>query len=254
MDTVKQMIVFMYTHNYYDNMQARANDIAVEEADSHAEVELQIQDLGLQTNVHQTTSQISSETEAKTETEDVMKSTTLKSLLFHVKMNAIADYYDIPELRHESSTRVKEILNTSWSPRDFPIIIQEVVNSTSDKELHDIISDVMAAHIDEIGMGDPQGLIGDFAGSVLRKVVVANKSSKHMLVQRVEDLESKLHGTKQLAEREMSRANTLENNTKCFTKLLEQTALCRNCSADFSCYMESYNLLRCSKCLCRHFA
>jgi hypothetical protein len=247
------MIVFLYTRNYYDNMQARANDITVEEADSHAEAELQIQDLGLQTNVHQTTSQISSETD------EVMRATTLKSLLFHVKMNEIADYYDIPELRHEANTRVKNLLNTSWSPRDFPVIIQEVVNSTSDKGLHDIISDVMAAHIDElIGLSQgeyiaPRGVISDFSGSVLRKVVVANKSSNHMLEKRIKDLELELHEAKQLTEREMSKVKGLEEDTKRFSKLLKQTTRCRNCRADFSCYMESCNLLRCSECECRHF-
>jgi len=250
-DTVKQMIRFMYTHNYYDNMQAGANDISVYETDSRSEAELQFQDLGLQTNVHQTTLQIAPEIKW-----EVVRTTTLKSLLFHVKMNAIADYYDIPELRHEANTKARSILNTSWYPRDFPVIIREVFNSTGDKELHDIISDVMAAHIYElIGLDEdiaPLGVISEFAGSVLRKIAVGNESSKQMLMQRVKNLESKLHETKQLAQRQMSKAKDLENGTERFSQLLKQTTRCRNCSTNFGCYMESYDVLRCSECLCRH--
>lgn len=194
-DTVKQMIMFMYTYTYYDNdndnVQAGPDDMPVPEADSKREVEPQIQHLGLQPNIHQTASQITPETKEKTEegTGEVMRSTMLKSLLFHVKMNSIADYYDILELRSFSRKKVKKILNTSWSPHDFPIVMREVFNSTRDKELHDILSEVMAAHIDELmGLGRdiaPPEVLSDFANSVLRKLAAAQK-------QRVKDLESQL--------------------------------------------------------------
>ena len=90
----------MYTYTYYDNVQAGPDDIPVRGVDSKREVEPQItiQHLGLQPNIHQTASQITPETKGKTKegTGEIMRSTTLKSLLFHVKMNSIADYYDIP--------------------------------------------------------------------------------------------------------------------------------------------------------------
>jgi hypothetical protein len=65
-------------------------------------------------------------TETKGETGEAMRSKTLKSLLFHMK---IADSYDIPELRHYASTKVQNILNTSLSSRDF--VIREVVQTKS---------------------------------------------------------------------------------------------------------------------------
>lgn len=95
----------------------------------------------------------------------------------------------------------------------------------------------MAAHIDELILLDwvrmrillRRVAISDFASSVRRKVVVANNSSKHMLVQRV--------------ERQSNWRNVKCLGTRRFRELLGQTGLCRNCRADFSCYMESYNVL-----------
>ncbi|OXV05207.1 hypothetical protein Egran_07025 [Elaphomyces granulatus] len=231
-DTVKQIIMFMYTHTYHDITQAEPEGVAVLGADSPQETASAVgtETKGeLQLNVHQTASVV--ETETKGETGEVVRSKTLKSLLFHVKMNSIANYYDISELRHYASTKVQNILNTSWSSRDFSVVIREVVNSTKDKELHDILSGVMAAHIDElIGLGEdiaPPEVISDFAGNVLRKLTVATKSMKDILVRSIKDLQSQLHGTKQQFQLERSahestsvKMKGIENSTLLFSQLL----------------------------------
>jgi hypothetical protein len=256
-------------------MQAGPDGMAVLEADSQ-EVRLQIQDLGLQANVHQTAIKVESESG------DVARAAALKSLHFHIKMNSIADFYDIPELRHYATTKFQKILSTSWSCHDFPTIIREVVNSTRDKELHDILSEVVAVHIDELlELGTniaPPEVISDFASSVLRKIV-GTKGSKDMLVQKVKDLESQLQheisaheSTRvkmkvletgiQLLQHERSahestsaKMKDLETRIQRFIKLLNRTTNCRNCYRFFGCYMEqvdSLYVLRCSNCYCRH--
>lgn len=163
------MIIFLYTHTYCPNLnvQAGPDGMAVPEADSRRQAKLRTQ----------RKSQLKLPEE---EADIVTKATTLKSLLSHVKVNSIADYYDIPELRRCASTEIQKILNTgSWSPRDFPVIAREVFNSTGDKELYDILSEVTAARIDEIiGLGEdiaPPEVISDFANGVLRKLVVRLK-------------------------------------------------------------------------------
>jgi hypothetical protein len=157
------------------------------EADSQREVELQIQHLGL--NPDSITDCTRDQGKG---TGEVMRATTLKSLLFHVKIDSIADCYDIPELRSCSRTKVKNILNTSWSPHDFPIVIREVFNPTGDEELHDIFSEAMIAHIDELmGLGGVRGditppeVLSDFANIVLRKVAAATISWENKFVQRI---------------------------------------------------------------------
>ena len=195
----------MYTHTYYDSTQAGPDDISLLEANSQQEVELQIQHLELQANVNQTASQIVSE--ADEETGDVMRATALKSLLFHVKINSIADYYDIPELRHRANTEVQKILNTSWSPCNFPIIIQEAFNSSGDKELRNILSETMAAHIDGlVELGEeisPPEAISDFTYDVLRRLVAVNKS-------RIEDLESQLREARRTVRAHESMKENIE--------------------------------------------
>jgi hypothetical protein len=279
------MIMFMHTHTYHDITQAEPEGVTVLGADSPQEVELpkthglellltvdqtasvvrtETKGIELQHNVHQTASVV--ETETKRETGEVTRSKTLESLLFHVKMNSIADYYDISELRDYASTQVQNILNTSWSSRNFSVVIREVVNSTKDKELHDILLGAMAVHIDElIGLGEdiaPPEAISDFAGNVLRKLTVATKSTQHILVQRVKDLESRLHETKQQFQLERSahestsvKMKGIENSILLFSQLLGRTHKCRHCHTDFNCYMEQVDLsyvLRCAECHCRH--
>ena len=172
------MINFLYTHTYYDSTQAGPDDISLFEANSQQEIELQIQHLDLQTDTYQTTSQIVPK--ADEETDEVMRATALKSLLFHVKINSIADYYDIPELRRCANTKVQNVLNTSWSPCNFPVILQEAFNSGGDKELRNILSEAMAAHIDElVELGEeiaPPEAISDFAYDVLRRLVARIKN------------------------------------------------------------------------------
>jgi len=213
-DTVNQMINFMYTHTYYDSTRAGPDDISLLEADSQQEAEPQIQ------HPQQTESQTVPETED--EISDVMRATALKSLLFHIRMNSIADYYDIPELRHCANTEVQNILSTSWSPRNFPIIIQEVVKSTGDKELRDILSGAMAAHMDELvelgeGIAPPE-VISDFAYSVLRRLVVA------------------MHEAKRQARLTIRAHESMKQNIEAFKKLHNATTKCSNyyCSGGFT--------------------
>ena len=215
------MINFLYTHTYYDSTQAGPDDISLLEADSQREVEPQVQ------NPQQT--ELQSQTQTLPEIEDdiefeddISDATALKSLLFHVRMNSIADYYDIPELRQCASTEAQNILNTSWSPCNFPIIIQEAVKSTGDKELRNILSDAMAAHMDElVELGEdiaPPELISDFAFSVIRRLV-AEKQQK------------------------------LESMNK-FKALLSKTSRCHHCCFEFRCTIVevgTYNL-SCTQC------
>ena len=204
----------MYTHTYYDNTQAGPDDTSLLEVSSQQEVEFQTQHFGLQANVHQTTSQIVPETEEKTG--DTMKATALKSLLFHIQMNSIADYYDIPKLRHRANTEIQNILNTSWFPCNFPIIIQEVVKSTGDKELRNILSDAMVAHMDElVELGEdiaPPELISDFSFGVICKLVAVSKQK-------------------------------FESVNK-FKALLNKTSRCHYCFLEFPCTMVEVDSLK----------
>ena len=44
------------------------------------------------------------------------KAGTAETLLGHVRVNAVADYYDIPQLKELANTKIRHIIETNWSP------------------------------------------------------------------------------------------------------------------------------------------
>jgi len=147
------------------------------------------------------------------------KAGTAETLLGHVRVNAVADYYDIPQLKELANTKIRHIIQTNWSPYGFSEVIKEVFNSTTDKELREIMSLTVAAHIEELLEFEDfteLGVIGDFA---------------------------------------IGKADRINH----FLKILSKIQSYRNCDADFTCYverggtiLEPQYTLRCAKCHCRH--
>lgn len=127
------MIIFMYTHTYHDGLQ--------EKSDGTPRVEPGSQKEGSQARLDthpglQTDSQAESVPDSEEESTEATKTEILKPLLSHIKMKAIAEYYDIPELRHCANARIQNCLGASWSSHSFPIVVREAFDSTGDKELH----------------------------------------------------------------------------------------------------------------------
>src|SRR2546423_15473800 len=78
------------------------------------------------------------------------KARTAEILLGHVRVNAIADYYDIPQLKELANTKIQHIIETNWSPHGFSEVVKEVFNSTTDRALREIMSLTAVAHIEEL--------------------------------------------------------------------------------------------------------
>jgi hypothetical protein len=76
--------------------------------------------------------------------------TTANITLRHVYVNAIADYYDIPQLKELANTKIQHILGTSWSADGFPDVIRDVFSLTGDLALHNIITLIAAERIKEL--------------------------------------------------------------------------------------------------------
>lgn len=86
----------------------------------------------------------------KAETKEAQPPTMVELLSSHIRINAIADYYDIAKLREASNTQIQRILDTSWSPHGFHIVIEKAMRTTRDKDLHHVLSVVAAAHVEEL--------------------------------------------------------------------------------------------------------
>lgn len=196
---------------------------------------------------------------------------TTERLLGNVRVNAIADYYDVPQLKQLANEKIEGILETSWTAQGFSTIIKEAFKSTSDKELYNIIALAAASHIEElVELEDFAALevIGDFAISIMRKTTVTHKVQEGLLTERLKTAESYLQSIerdytheKTLREREATRAHRAIKSIDDCLDTLRDTGACRNtnCDALFTCYVErsgsrdepSY-LLRCAKCRCKH--
>lgn len=256
----------MYTHVYCDDLQNESGDESALQRYGQQDVKPDVRLLAFQTDTRP---------ESEERMDEAKRAGVLSSLLFHVKMNAIADYYDVSELRVRANAKIRTILDTSWFSYNFPIVLREVFGSTGDKELHGILSKVMVAHIDElIGQAEssiaPADLFSDFAMSVVRNMAAANRDLRDSFTRKSEDLEYQRGEAVDnlrrsiLETREAAyRLENLRTGVDNFNKLLRRTTSCRStsCNNMFGCYMDvdqveadhpSY-ILRCSRCNCRHW-
>lgn len=201
----------------------------------------------------------------------VTPAATTEILLRHVHVNAIADYYYIPQLKHLANTKIQRVLKTTWSANGFSDVVKETFSSTGDPELHQIISLSAAAHIEElVELEGFAGLdiIGDFTIAIMRNMVASRKASEDLLSQKLQaiesqlqDAESRLHYQKTLLDYETTRADRMIENIDNCIDTLSETNTCRNvrCEAEFNCYIERGGranepvyTLRCARCRCRH--
>jgi hypothetical protein len=203
---------------------------------------------------------------------------TTEILLRNVRVNAIADYYDMPHLKQLANTKIQHILETSWSTNGFSNIVKEAFNSTSDMALHNIMALTAATHIEELlELEDFASLevMSDFFIGVIRNTIAAHKAKEDLSTQKLQAVESRLQNAesrlqsteqdctfeKSLRNRETTRADRIIENINDCVNVLSRTSTCRNirCEADFTCYIERGGFadepkytLRCARCKCRH--
>ena len=199
-------------------------------------------------------------------------------LLRNIRVNAIADYYDILQLKQLANTKIQHVLETSWPANGFSNIVKEAFNSTSDTALHNIITLTAAARVEELlELEDFASLefMSDFSIGVMRNTIAAHKAKEELSAQKLQAvklqlryLESRLQSAEQdytheklLREREDTRADRIIESIDDCISALARTSACRNvrCEADFTCYVERGGLpqepkytLRCARCRCRH--
>ncbi|KAI5309741.1 hypothetical protein KEM55_002515 [Ascosphaera atra] len=71
-------------------------------------------------------------------------------LLKHVKVNAIADCYEVVGLRELANEKISKILQDHWCVDVFPSFLQSTFDSTGDCKIHNIAILTAASHINEL--------------------------------------------------------------------------------------------------------
>ncbi|KAF5580594.1 speckle-type POZ [Fusarium subglutinans] len=75
---------------------------------------------------------------------------TTEDILFHLRVNAIADYYKIEKLVKLSTTKIGTIFEIDQDFRIFPTVIQEMSVSNRETDLESIIASAMANCVEEL--------------------------------------------------------------------------------------------------------
>jgi hypothetical protein len=280
-ETVKRMVEFMYTKEYNDGAEEQGSEGVSESENAGVRTLNQgnrhtyklVEFIQTQTQTTELDLSASTKVDLLCATTPAM---TPETLLRNVRVNAIADYYDIPQLKQLANAKIQHLLKTSWSADGFSNIVKEVFNSTSDMVLHSVMTLTAATHIEELlELEDFAALeiMSNFSIGVVRNTIAAHKAKEDLSTQKLQAVESQLQYAEsrlQSAEQDCTHAKSLHDHTTARASriienidgclnTLSRTNTCRNCDADFTCYIERGGLanepkyiLRCANCRCRH--
>lgn len=103
----------------------------------------------------------------------------LELLLPHIRINSIADYYNIVELKYQASARIRQLLRSSWSIEGFSSAVDEVFSLTSDTNVHEIMVGTATDHLEElIGRQDfiQMGMVNKFTIGMIQQMYAIKKA------------------------------------------------------------------------------
>lgn len=183
---------------------------------------------------------------------------TVEDLLAHLRVNAIADYYDIQNLTQYANSKIRAILEEGQDAKVFPQVIQELSASNRDPDIHSIIASAAVA------------CIGGFCELKAFQDVKLEHSLfteiLHACSERIQTLQRQLdvaqHNVviyQELRDDERRGKESVIKQIDRSMDLLKQTYGSRHCAKGFGCYFEKMDLeghpsyiIRCEECRCRH--
>jgi hypothetical protein len=79
---------------------------------------------------------------------DLGDETDIPRMVFHVKVYALADKYDIPGLKALATAKFEKVARAEWNTADFPLSISAIYESTplNDRGLRDVAVKLAATH------------------------------------------------------------------------------------------------------------
>ncbi|KAI8648815.1 hypothetical protein NCS56_01497300 [Fusarium sp. Ph1] len=178
------------------------------------------------------------------------RDSTLETLLSHLRVNAIADYYDIQSLVSHVNSKILLLLRGCRAPVVLRFA-QQVSKSTGDTALHSIIASALAGRVEDLA--DLQELMEiDLGNSLAINVVRACGT-------RIRELQAQISALQLMSATESLRNARIISNIDSCVNMARRTKECRHCDAEFACYIEKHGkerepsyTLRCEKCRCRH--
>ncbi|KAK2758975.1 hypothetical protein FQN54_003073 [Arachnomyces sp. PD_36] len=258
-ETVNRMLDFMYTGDYDDG----AGHV-LDDADKSDDVEKEFNNLrAASTELEEAEGSRKPDASSSTHSLGMEDTMTRKDVLrCNVRVNAIADYYDVSSLKQCANTKIENILNVTGLIEGWADIVRTAFDSTSDSELLRIMALTSAEHIEElVELEDfvALGVMNAFITTILRKKLSAHREEVQRLNHIIHTLKSDLRTTEAnlrhercVVEQESTKFENLSSNIGSCLSRLSKCHSCRNCDAAFTCYIDGSYILRCAKCKCKH--
>lgn len=216
--TVKRMVEFMYTGTY----SVTAYGI----------------DFDTSKTAHVTESE---EAVPHPASEEAECTTSLEILKRHVRVKAIAEYYDIPRLRDVASHKIKGIFAiTGFSTNIFLGVLKEARETTGDIGLYQILASAAANHLGELLFDDKFGALDimkdEFGGCLLFACAQLTTATNNAL-----KTERELH---QQAKSELAGLQNQKEADKLaiesFVEQVKGQRVCQDCSSNLGCTVTWY--------------
>lgn len=278
------MIEFFYSRTYsvevgdkatesleVDTSNTRSDDESAQQDDdsAHTNAVSELPGNPLQTDESEEPSTCKPEEQNLSKSMEILQDT----LLCHIRVNIIADYYNIQGLAQLSKSNLQRILEKEWHAGPFSVAAKEAINSSGDQELHQLIKSLAVTHIDELvtvrEFAD-LGIFSELGFEILRDSVVQmakNISELQTKMTKAEEgfeidtiiREMEVAESQRETQEEKNRCKNIIHNIDICREKLADTSRCRHCDEPFNCYIESHGsasrpqyTLRCSHCRCRH--
>ncbi|KAJ4113237.1 hypothetical protein NW768_011513 [Fusarium equiseti] len=249
--TVKRLVSFFYTGDYDGEPpeeSAQDEDAIVTDADADADADADNE----QNDPQGSGDEAGGDSDLRKALDEATNRYTLM-LLSHLKVNAIADYYDIPGLRDLAESKLRNILKVIETV--LPRLLQEVSSSGAHANLNSLIAKAVAEADDASQLLKQNNNWLKLDPELYTEIIVA--CSREMGILRKELRLSKERYGKEIA----CRAAITKAMEICIAKL-NGTQKCRHCDEKFSCFIEAENvvlgssqctfMLRCKSCRTRH--
>ncbi|KAI0190042.1 hypothetical protein EV127DRAFT_340365 [Xylaria flabelliformis] len=179
--------------------------------------------------------------------------TISQRLIYHARVNSIADYYNVTSLAEVSITKIQKLLDERWSADAFCDLIQEAAGFTGNKNLREVLARAAACNVSELTRRDifAEGMIAnDMAAEVLKASMKT-----------IEDRTREVAELKMQLSAEKAKVDTLDQNLDEIANVLTATGMCfkSSCKHPFGCEIQrpkqnAKNLwfVRCTKCNSRY--
>jgi hypothetical protein len=162
-----------------------------------------------------------------------------ETLLRHVRVNSIGDYYDIPQLRRLAITKLERIMAHNWNATQYLDVCKESFKCSSDTNLHHSLALVAVPHMERLvaleGFAALEP-ISDF-GVILRLLTDKLTESQSF----VKDIRARLERSEKDREHAEAAAEnlriTMEKVRECH-EILRKCNNCPHCFTDVTCMVE----------------